>query len=233
MHPNVKKLLDLQSVDQEIAVLRRDADSLPAEEAKRRRRLDDVQRVATERRQRATQADLNMRALDTAIRQGDDEIKKLTERLSSVRNNAEYQATLFQIESVKKDRDQTQEECLKIVETLEAQKAEAEEAEKVLAAEQKVFEEFTVEAEKVRVSTEENVRGVEERRVGVAEACPPDLLTEYERLFGTRQNMAVCAVEGSFCQGCYNKVTTNDRARLMGTSSIVRCGSCQRVLYMA
>lgn len=232
MHPNVKKLLDLQSVDQEIAVLRRDADSLPAEEARRQRRLDEVQRVSTERRQLATQAEINMRALDTAIRQGDDEIKKLTERLSSVRNNAEYQATLFQIESVKKDRDQTQEECLTIVETLEAKKAEADEAEQLLANEQKVFEEFTVEAEKLRKATEENVRGVEERRVGVADAVPPDLLTEYERLFKTRQNQAVCAVEGSFCQGCYNKVTTNDRARLMGASAIVRCGSCQRILYM-
>ena len=232
MHPNVKKLLDLQKVDQEIAVLRRDADSLPAEEAKRQRRLDEVKRVATERRQLATQAEVDMRTLDTAIRQGDDEIKKLTERLSSVRNNAEYQATLFQIESVKKDRDQTQEECLNIVETLEEQKAQADEAEKRLAEEQKVFEEFAVEAEKVRKATEESVRGVEERRVGVADAVPPDLLTEYERLFKTRQNQAVCSVEGSFCQGCYNKVTTNDRARLMGASSIVRCGSCQRILYM-
>ncbi|MEC7584639.1 MAG: hypothetical protein VYE77_09990 [Planctomycetota bacterium] len=232
MHPNVKKLLDLQKVDQEIAVLRRDADSLPAEEAKRQRRLDEVNRVATERRQLATQAEVDMRTLDTAIRQGDDEIKKLTERLSSVRNNAEYQATLFQIESVKKDRDQTQEECLKIVETLEAQKAQADEAEKRLAEEQKVFDEFVVEAEKVRKATEESVRGVEESRVGVADAVPPDLLTEYERLFKTRQNQAVCSVEGSFCQGCYNKVTTNDRARLMGASSIVRCGSCQRILYM-
>ena len=233
MHPNVKKLLDLQSVDQEIAALRRDADSLPAEEARRRRRLEEAQRAAKELGERATQNELGMRALDNAIRQGDDEIKKLTDRLSTVRNNAEYQATLFQIESVKKDRDQTQEECLKILENLDAYKAEADAAEQSLAAEQQTFDGFLVEAEKLRVVTEESVRGVEQRRAELADIVPPELLLDYDGLFGTRQNLAVCSVEGSFCQGCYNKVTTNDRARLMGTSVIVRCGSCQRILYLA
>ena len=37
MHPHVKKLLELQKVDQEITSLTRDIDALPAEEQKRKR----------------------------------------------------------------------------------------------------------------------------------------------------------------------------------------------------
>jgi len=48
VHPHVKKLLALQSVDQEVASLTKDIDSLPAEEAKRRKKLDDLDRIATE-----------------------------------------------------------------------------------------------------------------------------------------------------------------------------------------
>ena len=48
----------------------------------------------------------------------------------------------------------------------------------------------------------------------------------------TRQNLAVCPAENSFCQGCYNKITKNDVARLMGASAVVQCGSCQRILYL-
>jgi predicted nucleic acid-binding Zn-ribbon protein len=40
-------------------------------------------------------------------------------------------------------------------------------------------------------------------------------------------------VQDSFCQGCYNKITMNDVSRLMGGTAIVRCGSCQRLLYLA
>lgn len=50
VHPNVKKLLELQKVDQELASLRRDTDALPAEEAKRKKKLDELERLAQEKR---------------------------------------------------------------------------------------------------------------------------------------------------------------------------------------
>ena len=124
MHPNVKKLLELQKVDQEIVSLRRDTASLPAEELKRKRKLDDLERLALERKDRSTKVELETRALDITVKQSDDEIKKLNERLNAVRNNAEYQATLFQIESVVRERDRLQDECLKLLEGMDALKAE-------------------------------------------------------------------------------------------------------------
>lgn len=212
--------------------MRRDTDSLPAEEAKRKRRLDDLERQAAERKDRATKADLEVRALEQSVKQADDEIKKLNERLNTVRNNAEYQATLFQIESVMKDRDQTQDQCLGLIEGLDPLKQEAATAAQAAAAERAVFEQFQREAAAMRAATEQKVAGVAQRRKAQAEGIPVDLLGDYERLFATRDGLAVCAVEGSFCQGCYNKITTNDTARLMGASTIVQCGSCQRILYL-
>lgn len=232
MHPNVQKLLDLQKVDQEIASLRRDTDSLPAEEHRRRRRLEEAQQRAREKRERATKGELEARALDQAVRQNDEEIRKLNERLNTVRNNAEYQATLFQIEAVKKDRDQTQEQCLQILEGLDAVKIEAAAAEQTVDEQQQVFDEFLRQAGQLRVEVERQVAAVRERRKAVAEGIPPDLLGDYERLFATRDRLAVAAVEGGYCQGCYNKITTNDTARLMGGSTVVQCGSCQRILYL-
>jgi predicted nucleic acid-binding Zn-ribbon protein len=232
VHPNVQKLIDLQRIDQEIASLRRDTDSLPAEEQKRRRRLDDLERAAQESRERVTKAELDARSLDKAIRQSDEEIKKLTERLNTVRNNAEYQATLFQIESVKKDRDQTQEECLRILDSQEALKQQHDAASAALAAERTVFEQFVAEAQRLRANCDRQLQQVQQRRSAAAGGIPAELLGEYDNLFRTRDRLAVCAVEGGFCQGCYNKITANDIARLTGRSVVVQCGSCQRILYL-
>ncbi len=233
MHPLVKKLLDLQAVDQEITSLTKDIDSLPAEESRRRRRLEEAERVAAEKREKMTKSELDARALDKAIRGSDDEIKKLNERLNTVRNNAEYQATLFQIESVRKDRDAMQEDCLHLLEQVETQRPDVLAAEAVVTEERKVLEGFLAEAEKLRASRADAIAAVRARREAFASGVPVDLLREYEGLYKTREHSAVCAVEGSYCQGCYNKITMNDTARLMGGTTVVRCGSCQRILYMS
>ena len=232
MHPHVKKLLELQSVDQEVASLTKDIDSLPAEEARRRRRLDELQRTAVDARNRFLKTELEARNLEKAIRGSDDEIKRLNERLNTVRNNAEYQATLFQIEAVRKDRDVMQEECLKLLETVESVRPEVATAEAAVAEEQKVLQAFLGEAEALRSSRAGAIAEVRQRRATLAEGIPPDLLSEYDGLFKTRDHVAVCAVADGYCQGCYNKITMNDTARLLGKSTVVRCGSCQRILYL-
>ncbi|MEM8934426.1 MAG: C4-type zinc ribbon domain-containing protein, partial [Acidobacteriota bacterium] len=61
---------------------------------------------------------------------------------------------------------------------------------------------------------------------------PRDLVVQYESLFDVRDGEAVCAVENGVCMGCYTSVTPNDQARLLGGSSVVICGSCQRLLYI-
>jgi predicted nucleic acid-binding Zn-ribbon protein len=232
VHPHVKKLLDLQKVDQEIASLTKDIDSLPAEEAKRRKRLDELDRMAAECRGRFVKTELEARALEKAIRGSDDEIKKLNERLNTVRNNAEYQATLFQIEAVRKDRDVTQEECLKLLEAVEGQKVEVTKAQAAADEERKVFEGFLREAEALRSSRAGAIAAVRERRKAMSEGIPEDLLRDYDGLFKTRDKLAVCAVDQAlFCQGCYSKITVNDNAKLLGKVTIVKCGSCQRILY--
>jgi predicted nucleic acid-binding Zn-ribbon protein len=233
VHPLVKKLLDLQSVDQEVSSLTKDIDSLPAEEAKRRRKLEEVDRTATERRNRFLKTELDARALEKAIRGSDDEIKRLNERLNLVRNNAEYQATLFQIEAVRKDRDVMQEECLKLIDSVEQQRVDLTSAEQVVAGERQVLDEFLAEAEKLRQSRAGAIAEARARRQALTEGIPENLLREYDGLFKTRDGMGVCAVENGYCQGCYNKITMNDTARLLGKSTIVNCGSCQRILYMS
>ena len=233
MHPHVQKLLELQKVDLEVSSLTKDIDQLPEEEARRRRRLEQLERTAAEARARLQQAELQSRDLDNAARGADEQIKKLNERLNTVRNNAEYQATLFEIESVRKDRDATQDEGLKLLEALDGLRAELASAQAAVDEERKVFDGFLGEAETLRAERADEIAAAKAKRAAAAEGVPPDLLREYEGLYKTRELLAVCPVDDGYCQGCYNKITMNDTARLMGKSAVVRCGSCQRILYLS
>lgn len=233
VHPHVQKLLGLQKVDLEVTSLTRDIDLLPEEEARRRMRLEQLQRAASEALAALQKAEVEGRELDSSARDADAQISKLNERLNIVRNNAEYQATLFEIESVRKDRDTTQDEGLRILETLDGLKEQAATTQTAFEEERTVFEEFLSEAEKLRSERADDIAAGKAKRAVAADGTPPELLREYEGLYKTREHMAVAPVEGSYCQGCYNKVTMNDLSRLMGAQVIVRCGSCQRILYVA
>ena len=232
MHPHVKKLLELQRVDLEVSSLTRDIDQLPAEEARRKRRVDTLEAAADEVRTKVQRAEMDSRSLDNAARSADEEIKRLNERLNVVRNNAEYQATLFQIESVRKERDTTQDKGLELLESLEALRAERDATVAAADEERRVFEGFLGEAEQLRAARADDIAAARARRETMTDGIPADLLREYDGLYKTREHLAVCAVDDGYCQGCYNKITLNDIAQLMGKAVIVRCGSCQRILHL-
>ena len=232
MHPDVKKLLEVQKIDQAIARVRRDLEALPRETALREKQLGERRRKAEERKAALTEAELASRRIEKAIQQADEEIKKLEGRLNTVKNNAEYQATLFQIESVRRERGKSEEEGLGVLDQMEGLKAAHQEAARELAEEEQVFGTFQQEALSLRGERETEMQRVSAGRSDRAKTVPPDLLDRYERLFSVRDGLAVCAVENQVCQGCYTNVTVNDLARLMGRSSIVQCNSCQRILYL-
>jgi len=232
VHPQVKKLLDLQKLDQHIASLRRDLDALPAETAKRQKVLEARRQDAAAKDRAVQDAEVAVRNLELSVKQGDDEIKKLDGRLNTVKNNAEYQATLLQIESVKRERDRMQEEALGLLDKLAPLRAARDEARAAVSAEEAVFEKFLAEARALTEAREAEIAKVAAGRADHLTGLPPDLVARYEKLFRSRDRLAVCAVEGQVCQGCYNRITMNDVARLRGGSSIVECGSCNRILYL-
>jgi len=233
LHPHVKKLLELQQVDQKIAQLRRQQESVPRESAQRESKLEAVRHAAADSARSLQVAELRSREVDLAVKQSDEELKNLELKLNRIKNNAEYQAILFQIESVKKERSAVEDEGMRLLEQMDVLKTASDRARTTLADEERVFEEFRVKAQHLLAEKQVEIERVSSGREGLLEGLPPELLEEYERLFAVRDGLAVCAVEGQFCQGCYTNITMNDLAKLSGGRSVVQCGSCQRILYLA
>lgn len=232
MHPDVKKLIELQEVDQNLLRIRWELDSIPLERARREKKLDRFRAAAATASQELTSVEVESRAIDLGISQSDEEIQKLQMRLNGVKNNAEYQATLFQIESVKKERGELEEQGLVLLEKLEGLRSAVQTAEAATAEEQEVFDQFLKEAEVLCASREPDIAKVSQERETMVVDVAGDLLARYTKLLGARDGSAVCRAEGSICTGCYSSMTPNDHARLLGGNSIVECSSCQRILFV-
>jgi len=233
LHSDVQKLLEVQKIDQRIARLKRAAESVPREKSLREAKLESLRQSVAGTEKVKLESELRCRELDLAIRQSDSELKNLEGKLGAIKNNAEYQAILFQIEAVKKERDISEEESLVLLdragpvdETLEKCKTEHTE-------EAGVFEEFCAEADALIASQAVEIDEASEGRDAKLEGVPIELMEEYSRLFESRDGLAICAAEAQYCQGCYTQFTVNDLARLQSGKVLVRCSSCQRILYLA
>lgn len=231
MHPDVQKLLKVQNVDQSIAKIRRDIESVPKERARRESRLGLVRGEHDALAQALQQAEVGQRGNEVSIRQADDEIKKLEVRLNTVRNNAEYQATLLQIESVKRERARLEEEGLGLLEQIEELRGKVAAAAEVLQTEQAVFDEFVEKADALLIEREAQLGRVSQGRDDILAEVPPELVSRYERLFAARDGLAVCAAESGTCTGCYTSIPPNLQVKLQAGSAVVQCNSCQRILY--
>jgi predicted nucleic acid-binding Zn-ribbon protein len=233
LQPDVQKLLQVQKVDQKIARLRQQADSIPREEAQRRSKLDELNKTVADQTEEKTQSDLRTRDLELSIKQSDNEIKNLEGKLGAIKNNAEYQAILFQIEAVKKERDTYEEETLVLLDKSGPLEESLLAAQEVLSAEEAVFAEFKEKSEGLLAAQEKEISEVGSGRDALLDGIQVELVEEYSRLFEVRESLAICSAENQYCQGCYTQFTVNDLAKLQGGKVIIRCSSCQRILYLA
>ena len=233
MQPDVKKLLEVQKVDRKIAALRREVESIPIEEAQRQAKMNALIQASADASSQRNVSELRTRDLELSIKQSDSELKNLEGKLGAIKNNAEYQAILFQIEAVKKERDDFEEETLVLLDKAGPIEEALEKAVAAVAAEESVFAEFKKKAETLLVAQQAEIEKVGAGRSGLLANIPGELIDEYERLLEVRDSLAICAAEDQYCQGCYTQFTMNDLARLQGGKVIIRCSSCQRILYLA
>jgi uncharacterized protein len=73
---------------------------------------------------------------------------------------------------------------------------------------------------------------LETERKTLAAQIDDDLLDQFERLFNSKGDAAVVAVEHGVCTGCHMKVTTATASQVKAGKEIVSCENCGRILYL-
>ena len=232
MHPEVRKLLDVQKVDQKFARLQRSLDSIPRERAQRQTALDKARAAHQARVDALKTLEVQQRESEVAIKGTDETIKKLEVRLNTAKNNAEYQATLLAIESTRKQRAEFEEDGLQLIDAIDTKRAEVDASKAELDAAETEFQEFVAEGDKFLAEKQQEFEELKAGRGRELAEVESDLRELYSRIFEARQGNAVVAVEGMTCTGCYTSVPPNLMMKLQAGSAVVQCDACQRILYL-
>jgi uncharacterized protein len=231
MVPDLKRVIQMQDLDDRIRVLQHEIASLPKHIAAIEKALDShIRRLEANRA--ALAANLRERKQhEGEIQLHEQKISKLKDQMLQAKTNEQYGAFRNEIEFAESEIRKHEDRILDRMTESEPLDRDVKSAEAALGKEKQ-----HVEAEKsaARERTAENKQQLEELRKQRAEfvkALTPSVYKEYERIRAGRKGIAVAeAVDGS-CNTCHMTLRLQFYQELRLGEKILHCESCGRFIY--
>lgn len=232
MSPELQALIDLQDFDSRIARLDAEAARLP-------KQIDAIQQALTEagRSLDTLRAKFDLTRKDLRAKEKDLEVAaakrtKTEARLWEVKTNKEYSAVLLEIEEIKQEKGQTEEEILALMEMQERLTADLRDAEARMKVREEQAREDEAKVRKKLSEVEGELSLLRAERASRAREIPPALLSSYERILKARGGVAVAAVgAGPICGACRVSIRPQAMQELRTSSDPMLCENCGRYLY--
>lgn len=167
--------------------------------------------------------------LDAGTRR--ESINRLKTQQYETRKNEEFRAMGNEIERYEKEIRGIEDQELELMEQADKLKAEVAVEEKSAAAARESVARQVTDLEAKAAALEARLQELNADRATIASTIDEDVLSRFERLFASKGDAAVVALEHEVCTGCHMKITTQTAHRVKGGREIVSCEQCGRILY--
>jgi uncharacterized protein len=228
----LETLVHLQEFDTRIAALEGEAARLPKQIEAVHVSLAEARKTVETVKARLDAARKEMRAREKDLDDIGVKRSKSESRLYEVKTNTEYSAVLAEIETIKRQKAQAEEEILALMERQEALQGEIREGEQRLKTrEEHARRDESTLREKLSV-VEKELEGVRGERATLARELPRPLLGDYERIMKARGGLGIAAVGvTAICGGCRMTIRPQAIQELRQNQALLHCESCGRFLY--
>jgi len=233
MHPAIPQLVELQRVDQVIASLRADLETLPKRLREADAKLNGARAAVASAKEAHTQGLTQRKKLELDVEQWKERAKKYRAQSSSVKTNEAYKALQHEIShaegEVSKAEDRVLEQMIGVEEVERRMKhveADLREAEQAVSADKKQIEaRFAEEKKKLEAAAAE--------RAAIEQKVPEELRDLYTRIAKKHPGAAMAEARGEQCRGCGMRVLPHTLQLLKSEADeeVFRCEGCGRILY--
>ena len=160
-------------------------------------------------------------------------IARLKTQQYQTRKNDEFQAMGHEIERYENEIRKIEDEELELMVEADKIKAELGTEEKKAATVKESITRQTKDLEEKSTTLQSRLEELTKERAEIAGKIEEDLQGRFERLFKSKGDAAIVALEHEVCTGCHMKVTTQTAHRVKAGKEIVSCENCGRILYDA
>lgn len=231
MNEDLKKLIRLQEVDNEIAAYRARTGAFP----EKSRALDVMLASAlagVESAKAAIKTSQSRRKEhETKVTDLEAKISKYRNQLMSVKTNEEYKAMTREIEFSQEKIRQEEDQILMIMENAEVLEAGLAKAEAVLKQDEARVSVERGALESLNEGDKRTLASYEEERGTLVGDIPEDVITHYERVRKARGGVALARASSEECVVCHVRMRPQRFQEVRRNDSIIPCDSCGRILY--
>jgi len=182
---------------------------------------------------RAMQVEVDRKNLELDVGTRQQSIARLRTQQYETRKNDEFQAIGHEIERYEKEITAIEDQELELMDQADKLKTEVSaEEKKANASKESIARQLTDLDEKSKTLTS-RLDDLKKERADIAGKIDEDLLDRFDRMFASKGDAAVVALEHDVCTGCHMKVTTATSNLVRAGKEIVSCEQCGRILYDA
>jgi predicted nucleic acid-binding Zn-ribbon protein len=225
----LRQLIDLQSLDDELAGAEGEQAGLPERRAQLAAKREAAERRVLEAKEALQAAETEQRQAEVDLQDREALVQKLEGQQFQVKTNEAYTALLREIEQAKEGISSSETRILETMETIEAAGAERRAAE----AEAESILVRVVESEKALDAREKELAAalarLREGRAQLVACVEAEFLAQYDRI-GSRHGQALAHVRHEMCEGCRVKLPPQLHIEMLRGERIITCTNCHRIL---
>jgi uncharacterized protein len=229
----LEQLLVLQDRQQKIRQIQTEAKTVPLQRKQLEAQLAATAAGVETLKQKSRQLEIDRKRMELDVGTRSESIARLKTQQYETRKNDEFQAMGHEIERYEKEIQQIEDQELELMEQADKVKAELTTEEKRAAATKDSIARQMSDLESKTTTLESRLQELTKERAEIASAIDEDLLSRFDRLFASKGDAAIVALEHEVCTGCHMKVTTQTAVRVKAGKEIVSCEQCGRILYAA
>ncbi|MDE2221488.1 MAG: hypothetical protein KGK03_00265 [Candidatus Omnitrophica bacterium] len=229
----LKKLVELQVIDEEIFRYKRELREKPAEVETLKAQFEAKKARLKQLEEKLKVIQVSQKEMELDLKAKEEGIAKADGSLSLLKTNKEYQARLLEIENQKADKSQVEEKILLGYDELEAARKALEAEKAVVAQYEKDFNAAKKKLDDEVAVINDQLKVKESQRIRVAPEVRPDFLSRYERILNNKDGLGIVKIVDHTCGGCFMHVTEQVINELKKYEELVSCDQCARILYLA
>ena len=232
MHSELEQLLVLQDRQQKIRHIQAEIKTVPLERTHLKSQLAATEAAVESLKQKGRHVEVERKNLELDVGTRAESIARLKTQQYQTRKNDEFQAIGHEIERYENEIRKLEDQELELMIEADKLRGEIEAADKSARATKETISRQLADLETKSKALETQQAELATEREALASKIDADLLDQFERLFNSKGDAAIVAVEHGVCTGCHMKVTTATAAGVKAGKEIVTCENCGRILYL-
>jgi uncharacterized protein len=233
VHPGLEQLLVLQDRQQKIKQIETEIGTLPLQRKNLETQLAESTAAVEALRQKARHAEVDRKRMELDVGTRTESIARLKTQQYQTRKNDEFQALGHEITRYENEIRKIEDEELELMVAADKVKADLAAEEKQATGVRESIARQTTDLEEKSKELQSRLEELTKERAELAGKIDEDLLASFERLFKSKGDAVVVALEHEVCTGCHMKVTTQTAHHVKANKEIVSCENCGRILYDA